>query len=161
MILPEVQRIAPQLSRGGKTVGRAARHRHRIPVLIQLEQLRMVPCVGAVQRHIDGDIPNDADSLFIGIGLKRAPLLFKFHLEERVKAGLIRQFMLKRLHGLLLPETDILIPQCPGPALISVLNRHIKAVLHRLRPKSSFGLCRRMPLLLPPSICPAKQWKTV
>ena len=69
MMLPPVKRIAPQLAGRGKSIRRAAGNRLRLSVFIKLEQLRMSPAVSPVKSYIDGDIPDNTDTIFIGISL--------------------------------------------------------------------------------------------
>ena len=61
MLTPE------QLSCG--IIRRNACHGGGNVVLIQLEHLRVRPCIGGIQCHIDGDITDDADALFVGVSL--------------------------------------------------------------------------------------------
>ena len=66
---PAVERIAPELAGGRKTIRRNTCHSGGNVVLIQLEHLRVRPCIGRIQCHIDGDIADDADALFVGVSL--------------------------------------------------------------------------------------------
>ncbi len=72
--LPVKQGIAPQLAIGRERVRRTARHLHRRQLLVQLELLGDGPHVGAVQRHIDGQVADDGNALPIRPRLQRVPL---------------------------------------------------------------------------------------
>ena len=78
---PAVERIAPELTGGRKSIRGNARHRRGDVVLVQLEQARVCPSVCRIQRHIDGDIADDPDAFAIGVGLQFAPLLIELELE--------------------------------------------------------------------------------
>ena len=69
VLFPAVERIAPELASGRKTIRRNTCHSGGNVVLIQLEHLRIRPCIGGIQCHIDGDITDDADALFVGVSL--------------------------------------------------------------------------------------------
>ena len=69
VIIPAVQRIAPELSRLRKCIRWTPGNSLRLSIRIELEQFRMCPAVCAVHGNIDRNITNDLDSLFIGIAL--------------------------------------------------------------------------------------------
>ena len=69
VLFPAVEWIAPELAGGRKTIRRNTCHSGGNVVLIQLEHLRVRPCIGRIQCHIDGDIADDADALFVGVSL--------------------------------------------------------------------------------------------
>ena len=60
---PVIQRIAPYLSCSRKTVRRHARDHADPSSLIQLEQVSVGPEIGTVRGNINGDIPDDRDTL--------------------------------------------------------------------------------------------------
>ena len=72
--VPAVQRVAPQLPIGRKSIGRAACHLNRLVIFIQQELLRSTPHIGRIPRYIDGNIPNDTNPALIGIALQGPPL---------------------------------------------------------------------------------------
>ena len=68
VIAPAVQRIAPELARGGEAVRRTAGNSSGDIVPVQFKQFRMRPGIGAVHGHIDGDVAYNADAVMVGIG---------------------------------------------------------------------------------------------
>ena len=122
--LPAVERIAPQLTGGRKSVRGNTRHRRGQIFLIQLEQPRVCPCICRVQRHIDGDIADDPDAFAVGVGFQPAPLLVELELEILVVLHLKIQLPAVVVHGRLPAQTDVLGPLDPRLALKSVLHRH-------------------------------------
>ena len=122
--LPAVERVAPELAGGRKSIRGNARHRRGNVVLVQLEQTRVCPCVRRIQRHIDGDIADDADALAVGVGLQPAPLLVELELEIFVVLHLKIQLPAVIVHGGLPAQTDILGPLDPRLALKAALHRH-------------------------------------
>ena len=129
MVIPAVQRISPELSRSGKSIRRAARHRHRRQRLVQLEKFRVCPGIRAVKRHINRNIPDNFYFLLIRVGFQRKPLLRKQVLLELVKSHFLRIFFGIALQCLLLAEPDILIPLSPALAAEGILHRHIEGVI--------------------------------
>src|SRR5207248_8840838 len=60
--IPSINRISPELAGGTEIVRRHTRNRSGISILVQLKQLAMTPHIRAVMRHIDRDVPHNADA---------------------------------------------------------------------------------------------------
>ena len=69
VLLPAVEGIAPQLAVFGEGVRRAACHGDGNVFSVQLEQLRMRPCVRAVHGDVNRDIADDLHAVFVGVVL--------------------------------------------------------------------------------------------
>ena len=78
---PAVERIAPELTGGRKSIRGNTSHRRGQIFPVQLEQPRVCPCIRRIQRHIDGDIADDPDTFAVGVGFQPAPLLVGLELE--------------------------------------------------------------------------------
>ena len=85
MIIPVIDRIAPELTGRRKAVRRAARDLLRLPLLVELEQLRMLREIHGITRDIDRDIADDGDALLVRIGPQALPLPVKLVLRETVE----------------------------------------------------------------------------
>ena len=103
----------------------ASRHARRRTRFIQLEQLGICPCIGAVKRYINGDIPYNADFLFIGIRLKRQPLNGEHKLLELIKFYFVRKLFFISLHRFGFTEPDVFLPFNPAYPVKGILHRHI------------------------------------
>ena len=71
---PSVERVAPELAGGAEVVGRHAGDDGRRAALVELEQLRVGPDVGAVVGDEDRDVADDADLARVGICAHPRPL---------------------------------------------------------------------------------------
>ena len=131
VIIPAVQRISPQLPRCGKSVRRTAGYSCGHSFLIQLKKLRPRPGICAVEGYINGNIPNDLNALFLCVGFQLFPLLCKQILLEFVKEDFILQPLCVLIHGLLLPQPDVILPLCPALSLMLVLYCHIKGIIQK------------------------------
>ena len=125
MILPFIERVSPKLPRGRERIRRASRHARRRTRFIQLEQLGICPCIGTVKRYINGDIPYNADFLFIGIRLKRQPLNGEHKLLELIKFYFVRKLFFISLHRFGFTEPDVFLPFNPAYPVKGILHRHI------------------------------------
>src|SRR6202049_3201811 len=89
-LVPAVQGVAPALSRPAEKSWRNTRHRFRIHILIQTEQLAVGPDVGAVVVDKDGYIANDANRAFGTIAAQGPPLLIKGELQGGANSDVVR-----------------------------------------------------------------------
>ena len=89
VILPVVNRISPQLSRRGEPIRRAPGHHRRISLFVQLEQLRMAPCIRAVKGDVNRNIPDNLDAAPVCISLECFPLPIEIILLKPVKLHLV------------------------------------------------------------------------
>ena len=85
MVVPVIDRIAPELAGRRKAVRRTTRDLLRLPLLVELEQLRMLREIHGIARYIDRDIADDGDALFIRVGPQALPLPVKLVLREAVE----------------------------------------------------------------------------
>ena len=110
VILPIVNRISPQLSCRGEPIRRAPGHHRRISLVIQLEQLRMAPCVRAVKGHINRNIPDDLHAVLVCIRLERFPLPAEIVLLEPAELNLVRELLPASLQCFRFSQADIVVP---------------------------------------------------
>ena len=96
----------------------------------------MSPGVGAVKRHVNRDISDDLDSLFIGIRLQLLPLNRKKILLEAVKIDFRFQLLRFLLEHFRIPVLQILGPLAPADILLLFFDRHVQAVI--LQPETVF-----------------------
>ena len=59
--LPPIHRDTPNLSRFGEIIGRNSRDHRGVSVGIQFEKIGMCPYIGALMRHEQGNITDQAD----------------------------------------------------------------------------------------------------
>ena len=85
MIIPVIDRIAPELTGRREAVRRAARDLLRLALLIELEQLRMLREIHGIARYIDRDIADDGDALLVRVSPQALPLPVKLVLREAVE----------------------------------------------------------------------------
>ena len=110
VIGPVVQGIAPVLALVGKGIRGHAGHAGGAHILLQLEELRIAPHLGAVRRDIDGQVADDGDSLGVGVGLDRLPLAEEQILQEGLEGTLLSHFFPAAGHGLRLAQADLVGP---------------------------------------------------
>ena len=127
--LPVKERVAPKLAVDGKGVGRAARHLggHQLPV--QLKQLRPGPHIGGIQRHIDGQVPDQADTPAIDILFKFLPLPEEKILHSLPKVRLLPQLLPGPGQSVRLPAAKLFGPLPPGRTAARILQCHEKGVI--------------------------------
>ena len=128
-LLPVEQGVAPQLAVRSEAVGRTAGHFGGPARLVQLELFRVGPHVGAVQGHIDGQVPQDGDPLPVDVPLQIPPLGVKEVLHPFPEVDLPGQLLSGRLQGGGLPQADLLRPLQPGDAAILVFQGHEQGVV--------------------------------
>ncbi len=131
MVLPTIDRIAPQLPGGRKAIGRTAGYDGRKSLLIKLKKLRVTPGIGGVKSHIDRYISNDLNSLFIGICLQVMPLTRKQELLKLIKPDLIRQLFFGLFHGLFSAQPDILRPFNVTASTVLIFDSGIQRIIYK------------------------------
>ena len=129
VMIPAIQRIAPQLSVCRKSIGRTTCNCGGFSLLIQLEHLRMCPDVRAVICHIDRNVTNDLQSLIIGIFFKFLPLCKKQILKPYIKADLFRIVGLVIPHRIIPAIANILCPLIPAVSAKNILHCHEQAIV--------------------------------
>ena len=131
--VPIVQGVAPQLTVGGEVVRRYARHRLGHQLFVQLEELRLRPHVGGVQRHVDGQVADDVDALTVDVVPEGVPLAE----EQELQVGeqlhvLMEQLAVFFQHRLALAEADVhvrpLRPRLHGEVTLA---RHVQGVVRQ------------------------------
>ena len=133
---PVVQGIAPQLPVGGEGVRGTAGNRSGTKAAVQLEQMGIGPNIRRVQRHIDGNVPDNANALFVGIAPQCLPLAEELVLEEPVKIQVFSQLLPLLLQSLRTAGFEALRPGKPGGAPQSILDSHKQGVV--VEPKGIF-----------------------
>ena len=113
-LLPVVNGIAPELAVFRKGIGGTASHHLGTAVFIQLEQLRRRPYIGGIQRHVNGHITDDADTLFVGVSAEGLPLAVKLILQEILEEHVLFQFFLLFFQSLGFVVLQFLRPIQPG-----------------------------------------------
>ena len=71
---PVVERVAPELAVGRKSIRRAAGHLGQVDLPIGLEKLWPGPEVAGIRADVDGDVAHQLNALLVGVGLEGAPL---------------------------------------------------------------------------------------
>ena len=131
VVLPVIQRVAPQLAVRGKVVRRAARHPAGMTLRVSLEQLPACPEVGRIRRHVDGNVAHDLHALFGGVGVQGAPLLVELVLQEGPEfqiGGVGGAELLQRGR---LPHAQPLRPLLPVLHAVFLLDGHVQAVIRQ------------------------------
>src|SRR5690625_52611 len=79
------------------------RHKRRVIVLIEVEQLWIRPDVGAVMRHVNRQVTENADVALVTIGFEPRPLHMKQELPELLAPDVGRSVTAQRLHRVIMP----------------------------------------------------------
>ena len=131
MVLPTIQRVAPQLPGDAERIRRTARHADGHIVLIQLKKFRIGPGIRAVKGHIDRNVPHNTDALLVGISLQCFPLGSKQVLLELIETDLLRQFFPVFFQSPWLSQADVLIPFHPAHILKMALHCHVQGIIRQ------------------------------
>ena len=130
--VPVVQGIAPELAVLGEVIWRNTGDLGGDIVLVELEEARLAPHVGGVQRDIYGDIADEAHSGLARIAAQGVPLLEEKVLDEHMEGYLIAQELRVFRDGLGLVQTDILLrPLRPAEHTEVRLEGHIERVVFK------------------------------
>ncbi len=135
--VPVVQRVAPELAAGAEPVRRNPRDADGPAAFVQLKELRVRPDVGAVQRDVEGEVPDDADAARVGVGFEPPPLPEELELAELPELRFAPQGGAVSFHGRGPAQADVLRPGEPFAAAEMRLEGHEKAV--PLQPTGVFG----------------------
>ena len=122
--VPVIQRVTPQLTGGRKSVRRAACYLGRVQVFVQLELLWLVPYIHAVQRNVDGQIPDDLDIFRICVIFQRLPLAEKQILHRLPKGNVLGVLLAGGLYGVRLTAAQGFLPLLPASPAVGVLQCH-------------------------------------
>ena len=159
---PVVQRVSPELSRLGKSIGRNTRHlRRKLGLPVQLELLLAAPHIRAVKGHIQRNIADDGDSSLIGVIPDLLPLLPELELDKLPVINLLGQLLPHPGQRLRLSSADILFPVHPARFLMAFLQGHIHGIV--IQPvdilRRKLPVFRELPVLTAGK-CELKQRKT-
>ena len=153
-VRPAVERIAPHLPISGEVVRRHTRDALRRTVLVQLENLRLRPCVRAVLGDVNRHVAEKLNPLAVAVSLEFLPLAEENELAEDVVAHILvehhavlqQRFLPAHLDALVWPLTphdaaEMLLDggeqrEVAHPALVT-------QKLANLRQKSLFALMER------------------
>ena len=80
VVVPVVKGIAPNLTVFAERIGRTSGDLGRFIILVQLEQFRLRPNIGAIRGNINRNIAHDLNVLFVGVFLQLHPLGIKLEL---------------------------------------------------------------------------------
>ena len=127
--VPVVDGISPQLPVRRESVRRETGNNGGNSVLVQLEQLRLAPDVGAVQRAVNRDITDDLYSIAVRVFLQPEPLLKELELKERIELHVLCVLLLRRIHRILVAQAQWLFPLAPAFSAVSVLERHEQRII--------------------------------
>ena len=127
--IPAIQGVAPKLAIRAESIRGHTCHRFRTKLGGQAEHFRVCPNFHAVQGYIDGHIPNNSDTLILGIGLQLFPLPVEKILAEAVILDLFLQILPGLPQSIRIPALQRLLPGIPGRAVVLCLQGHIKGVI--------------------------------
>ncbi len=131
VIVPVIQRVAPQLSIGAESIRRTAGHSDRLPVFIQLEELGMAPGIHRVQGDINRQVADDVDSFSIRVVPEFLPLLEEQILNRFIEVNILAVLLRQTGHGLSAVVPFVIFPLQPGLAAIFVLQSHEQSIVRK------------------------------
>ena len=139
MIVPVIERIAPELSVRREVIRRAACHRLRLTLRVELKELGVRPGIRRIRRDINRQVADNRDAVRGRIVLQALPLLVEQHLRPgiEINLGLMRLPEIVQCRAVPLPER-----LCPAEitlAALRIFDGAIQAVLPGLGVQSSDG----------------------
>ena len=138
MHFPVVQWISPELSCCRKSVRRATCNLYRTVFFIEFKEPWICPCVSTVHCHIDRNVTDDPDAIFICIRFEFHPLLAEFELHILLKFDFKIHFFSVIIECILPAKTDVLSPFAPRNTAEAFLHCHKKCIV--LQPPCLFFL---------------------
>ena len=111
--VPTVDRVAPELAVGAEVIRWNAGHRQGAAGFVQLKKTRVSPHIRAVERHIDGQIPENADPLFPAVGSQPDPLPVKEILDDFQIFKTVAELRSKPCEGFGVPLLNFVRPPVP------------------------------------------------
>ncbi len=126
---PVVERVAPELTVGGKGVGRTSGNAGQVDGAVGLEQLRVGPEVAGIGADVDGDVAHQLDAVAVGVGLEGVPLGVEEELHGLVVVHLIGQPLLGSGEGRRLPGAQVVGPVGETGLLLLGLNGHEEGIV--------------------------------
>src|SRR5581483_11516051 len=115
---PIVNGIPPALSGGTEVVRRDAGNLEGDAAFVEKEELRIRPYIGAVMRHIDRHVADDADIAFAPVSTQFLPLLEEYILEEFLGLDGRSQFFPVAPHGVGLACSNVGVPLGPRDVVV-------------------------------------------
>ena len=82
VLLPVIQRVAPQLPVRGEIVGRHAGNGFGVAVTVDFQDFPVRPGVRAVERNIDRHVTEQLNTLLMGVGAQHFPLVVEQELQD-------------------------------------------------------------------------------
>ena len=129
VVVPVVERVAPQLAVGGKVVRRAACHAAGLALGVSLEQLAACPGVGGIRCDVDGVIAHDGNALGFCIGVQAAPLAVELVLQKCPELDLLGVLGSEPGQGFRLTDAQGAGPLLPVHHAVVLFDRHVQAVI--------------------------------
>ena len=138
---PSIERVAPALAGGAEVVGGHACDGVRHAVGIEIEQLAVLPHVGAVVGHEDGEVADEPDAARVHVASKGGPLPIEQPLQPRLEADLVSMLAARPRERVGAPEADTLFPAGP----LHVVVRPLQGGIERpVREPTRFALDERV-----------------
>lgn len=116
--IPTVERVPPQLSGGAEVIGRHTGDHRRPAFIVEEEQLRMRPDIGAVVGDEDGNISQDLNTQVINVLLQCQPLIEEEILDETLVGNLVSIRAARRIERSGFAPSQSRIPGRPGTAAV-------------------------------------------
>ena len=129
VVVPVIQRVAPQLTIRRKVVRRAARHAARLALGIGLKQLAARPCVGGIRGNVNRNIAHNGYALGLCVGVQGAPLAVELILQKGPEFNLLGMLLPELCQCLGLPHAQGAGPLLPVHHAVADLDGHIQAVV--------------------------------
>mmetsp|Transcript_41883 Transcript_41883/g.107173 ORF Transcript_41883/g.107173 Transcript_41883/m.107173 type:complete len:349 (-) Transcript_41883:953-1999(-) len=89
VLLPVIQRGAPQLAGLTEGIRRHTAHQARLLVVVQHEQARVGPHIRRVPSDVDGHVTQQRNIFRVGVCLERLPLLVKQELQRNIDIDIL------------------------------------------------------------------------
>src|SRR6478609_2617477 len=126
---PIVERVAPTLAVGAEVVGRHAGHAATLTLLVEQEQLLVLPDVGAVVSHEHRDVADQQHAEMTRMTAQPLPLAIEHQLNELVVRDLFGQAAASRGERMRLAATKLGRPVEPRAAVLLGLERREQRVV--------------------------------
>ena len=129
VVIPVIERVAPELARRGEIIRRNPGHHGRVAVLLQLEELPVRPHVRTVDGGEDGNIPDNLHAVYMGVLAQRVPLPEEEKLDIPVVLDLIGQTAAPFCLDIVVRVAQVILPLQPAAALVGILSGHEQGVI--------------------------------
>ena len=139
MIVPVIERIAPELSVRREVIRRAACHRLQLTLLVELKELGVRPGIRRIRRDINRQVADNRDAVRGRIVLQALPLLVEQHLRPGIEINLGLMRLPEVVQCLAVPLPERLCPAEIALSALRIFDGAIQAVLPGLGVQSSNG----------------------